>query len=86
MADLPNANELLPTLVRRQSSLTGTIDAKLIQTEITRAQTVGAEPVEPVEPVNFSPMELDLDDDNMDILLPPPPPLRRTPSTTSASS
>lgn len=76
MADLPNANELLPTLVRRQSSLTGTIDAKLIQTEITRAQTVGAEPVEPVEPVNFSPMELDLDDDKIDI--PPPPPFRRS--------
>lgn len=71
MADLPIN---FPSLVRSQST-TGTIDAKLIQTEITRAQTVGAEPV---EPVNFTPIVLDLDDDNMDILLPPPPPLRHS--------
>lgn len=74
MADLPIINNLFPALVRSQST-TGTIDAKLIQTEITRAQTVGAEPV---EPVNFTPIVLDLDEDNMDILLPSPPPLRRS--------
>lgn len=74
MADLPIN---FPALVRSQST-TGTIDAKLIQIEITRAQTVGAEPVEPIEPVNFTPIVSDLYDDNMDILLPPPPPLRRS--------
>ena len=71
MANLPIN---FPSLVRSQST-TGTIDMNIVQNEITRAQTVGAEPV---EPVNFTPIVLDLDNDNMDILLPPPPPLRRS--------
>ena len=66
MADLPIN---FPALVRSQST-TGTIDMNIVQNEITRAQTVGA------EPVNFSPIVLNLDDDNMDI--PAPSPLRRS--------